>query len=127
MTDAVEKGFSGVALKRRARTGFLDLTPGRNNDSLSSRWRNQILSVYHMIRRKSDVFDSIDPPQTWSAISARLLRELLALLLPTANALGKPSTRVTTLAERADAVHQSTAQNLESSNRCRGRGSERGG
>jgi hypothetical protein len=61
MTDGVEKGFSGVTLMRRR---------GRDSSIWSLRatvilqaldYRYKILSVYDIIRRKIDFFDSIDP------------------------------------------------------------------
>jgi hypothetical protein len=65
VTDTVEKGFSGFAPTIRARKGFLDLPSERNGDSTNARKRNWILSDHHIISRKSDFFDSIDPKRPW--------------------------------------------------------------
>jgi len=58
LTDTVEKGFSGVAIIVRARKGFLELLPGRNDDSTSVPSRKPILSAHHIISHKSAFFDT---------------------------------------------------------------------
>jgi hypothetical protein len=61
LTDAIEKGFSGVALPGHVSKGFLDPVPESNSDSPRGQTRNWILSVHHTISHMIDFFDSIDP------------------------------------------------------------------
>jgi hypothetical protein len=59
LTDALEKGFSRVALTISARNGFLHPPLERKGDSRIAPHGTQILSDHCIISNKSDFFDSI--------------------------------------------------------------------